>query len=103
MLLSKKETIQQQIVDKVMADCNSVMTKKEASDRIEYILCMLTNVQKLSLLNKVKRCNYYINLLNKGMDIVRIKGVIRRRFQIQRQHIKNTCEPCESYVSTKLK
>lgn len=97
----KPQKLHDLIFEHLFGDYKAVISKKDVKDRLEYFLCMMTKKQKTCVLKKLNRCDNYINLISRGMDASRVKSIIKRKHQIQRQYINEACAPCVLYLKNK--
>lgn len=98
---TQAKTTSQQIIELVSVDVPSVIDKAVMNETIEFLLHLLTPIQKRQLLRKISICDFYINSAEKGMPESRIKSIIKRKEDIARQHIGKACEPCKKWMTKK--
>jgi len=98
------EATHKELVLKLLfSDGKSVFTKKEAQSKVSYLLDMLTDSQQKELCKKVERCNYYQSKVLVGLPTKRIRMLVRRKFDINKFKVSQTCEPCEAAVANLTK
>ncbi len=90
--------VSERIIELILSDCASVLSKAEIEIRLKFLLIMLTNNQKKATLEKLKRCSLYIEKIDKGFDESRVKSILKNKHKISRQYIEEACEPCKSFL-----
>lgn len=96
---SAKKTTTDNILDLIFKEAPEMLTKDEAMKIASNILTLMTKNQRVELLTKAKRCDYYIDAItNKGMNKGKVKSILQRREGITRQSMHQSCKPCDEIM-----
>ena len=95
--------VRKSIIASVTDSYPSVLSKSDATEMIEFIISMLTDEQNIHLSKKLKWCNEYKELHQKGFTETRIRSIIHRRHSIRKNHSKWACEPCSEWIESQNK
>ena len=97
------KTIDQEIIDLIFKESKPMYDRNEAIEKVQYLIDMLTKVQKNEVCKKLERCDYFIERKLKGMDESKIRSLTCRKFDIDRRRIAGACEPCENRLKKIVK
>jgi hypothetical protein len=91
-------TAKESILQLIFADGKSMFDKKEAQDKVSFLLDMLTDNQCKEVEKKLKRCIFYISKIIKGVSAKKARSFTKMRFGIHKVVIYGACEPCEERI-----
>jgi uncharacterized protein YejL (UPF0352 family) len=97
------KSISDKIIDLILSDCDSIMNKEQAHERLKLLVFMMTNKQKEDIFNKLERCLLFITKIDKGLEESRVRSILKNKHNISRQNLDSVCEPCKVFMSSRKK
>ena len=95
----KETTLSKQIIDVVFEDGEKQeYTREEAIAKVTHILTLMTKNQRKEMVKKVRRCEYYIAAIDRGLDRTLVRSLLMRKEGLSRQNLNDVCKPCEEIL-----
>lgn len=94
--INESKNIDNHLIGYYMKGIGSYVERKDLENILNEIFLVMTINERRKILSKIKRCEYFIQLMDthKG-NRKKVHTLICRKFGIRKQNAEHACDPCE--------